>query len=66
MDQNNGIVPRIEARIAALKAARDNFVTQANIQMAVYDAAISELETLLKPSTPVEAPPVTDTGQDSP
>jgi hypothetical protein len=40
---------RIEKRIAELKAQREDFVKQANQQIAALNGAISALEDLLKP-----------------
>lgn len=39
----------IQARIDLLKEQRQQFVTQANTQVAAFDGAIAELELLLKP-----------------
>ncbi len=47
---------RIEARIEQLKQERDQYVAQANQQLAAYNGAIGELETLLKPETPQATP----------
>jgi len=46
------IEERITARIATLKAELEKFVADANQRMAAYQAAIGELEMLLKPEEP--------------
>ena len=45
---------RIKARIAELTTQRDQFVIQANQELAGLARAISELEALLKPDAPQE------------
>ena len=45
---------RIRARIEALKAQRDQFVAEANQQIAAANGAIGELEALLQPEPEAE------------
>lgn len=49
----------IERRIAELKEQRDQFVQQANQQVAALNGAIQELERLLNPpkESPSQLPP---------
>lgn len=44
---------RIAQRIAELRAEMDKFVIQTNQQITAYQAAIGELERLIKPDEPV-------------
>ena len=48
------MIDRIKARIEELTKQRDQFVIQANQELAALSRAISELEALLKPDTPKE------------
>lgn len=41
----------VKERIAALEKERDNFVLQANNQVAAYNGAIGELKRLIEPET---------------
>lgn len=45
---------KVAARIAELKAQRDQFVTEANQQIAFLNGQISALEGMLKPEEPEE------------
>ncbi len=47
---------RIRERIAEIERARDEFTRQANIQIAVDNAAIAELRRLLEPPDMGDAP----------
>lgn len=38
---------KVKTRIEEVKQMRDKFVAQANIQISIYEAVISELEKLL-------------------
>ena len=42
----------IETRITELEAERDQFVQQANQQLAAYNATINELKRLIAPAEP--------------
>lgn len=45
---------RVEKRIRELKAARDQYLAQANQQIAALNGAIQALEALLAPEEPPE------------
>lgn len=47
-------VEAIRARIAALQAERDQVRAAAEKQLFAYEAAIGELQRLIKPATPEE------------
>jgi len=51
---------KIEKRIIDLKAERDKFMQEANANLAAYNAAIAELEALLKPEEPEKLEVVSD------
>ena len=53
---------KIEERIAELKAERDQFVQQANQQIAFLNGQIHALEELLKPEAEPEAEPEGEEG----
>jgi hypothetical protein len=45
---------RIQARLTKLKQGRDDHVRDANVTLEQFNAAIGELEALLRPETPQE------------
>ena len=65
MDEIAGIArTQIGGRIAELEREREQFVAQANQQVAAYNAGIGELKRLLAPvAAPEETPMLSPNGQ---
>jgi hypothetical protein len=51
---------RIRARVAELKAEREQYLQQANLQIAALDGAIQVLEGLLEPEPEPEPEPASE------
>jgi hypothetical protein len=54
MDEQQNLRETILARIGELKKNRDQYIRQAELQIAAFNAAIGELEHILNPDNPSE------------